>query len=383
MEENSQENSKENKDPKSDKKPSEQNPQSQNQIPNPQKIKELNNKISVLIKGIKEEREKSKSLAKEIELLKYDKILKDEQISKLKSENESLNLFLSKNDPKSYFENITKINTNNINFNPEEYTSMKEENIKLKKENNILIENNSLLKTKIEKLSEELNLKEKNYIEEINLLKKEKTSLSNELYEKQSKIELLNNLYKDIEIQKNNKEGDIIKYQENELKSKKTEEILEEKIKQLEDFNKKQSDEIIKYKCIIDNSELDIDKYIFKGFIKEDDINDKELFNKSVQIKFSSKETFIKLKIDNIIMKIDAKKIKFTFYKNEKRRVLISYENIEGENKGTKSVMLCEFTEKECDYIFKFKKKMLDKYEENNNEKETNTGGFLFGLFNG
>ena len=45
--------------------------------------------------------------------------------------------------------------------------------------------------------------------------------------------------------------------------------------------------------------------------------------------------------------------------------------------------MLCEFTEKECDYIFKFKKKMLDKYEENNNEKETNTGGFLFGLFNG
>ena len=383
MEENSQENSKENKDPKSEKKPSEQNPQSQNQIPNPQKIKELNNKISVLIKGIKEEREKSKSLAKEIELLKYDKILKDEQISKLKSENESLNLFLSKNDPKSYFENITKINTNNINFNPEEYTSMKEENIKLKKENNILIENNSLLKTKIEKLSEELNLKEKNYIEEINLLKKEKTSLSNELYEKQSKIELLNNLYKDIEIQKNNKEGDIIKYQENELKSKKTEEILEEKIKQLEDFNKKQSDEIIKYKCIIDNSELDIDKYIFKGIIREDDINDKELFNKSVQIKFSSKETFIKLKIDNIIMKIDAKKIKFTFYKNEKRRVLISYENIEGENKGTKSVMLCEFTEKECDYIFKFKKKMLDKYEENNNEKETNTGGFLFGLFNG
>lgn len=383
MEENSQENSKENKDPKSDKKPSEQNPQSRNQAPNPQKIKELNNKISVLIKGIKEEREKSKSLAKEIELLKYDKILKDEQISKLKSENESLNLFLSKNDPKSYFENITKINTNNINFNPEEYTSMKEENIKLKKENNILIENNSLLKTKIEKLSEELNLKEKNYIEEINLLKKEKTSLSNELYEKQSKIELLNNLYKDIEIQKNNKEGDIIKYQENELKSKKTEEILEEKIKQLEDFNKKQSDEIIKYKCIIDNSELDIDKYIFKGIIREDDINDKELFNKSVQIKFSSKDTFIKLKIDNIIMKIDAKKIKFTFYKNEKRRVLISYENIEGESKGTKSVMLCEFTEKECDYIFKFKKKMLDKYEENNNEKETNTGGFLFGLFNG
>ena len=184
-------------------------------------------------------------------------------------------------------------------------------------------------------------------------------------------------------IQKNNKEGDIIKYQENEIKSKKIEEILEEKIKKLEEFNKKQSEEIIKYKCIIDNSDLDIDKYIFKGSIIEDDFNEKELFNKSIQLKFSSKETYIKLKIDNIIMKIDAKKVKFTFYKNEKERVLIFYENIDEENKGTKSAMLCEFTEKECGYIFKFKKKMLEKYEENKNNKETSSGGFLFGLFDG
>ena len=383
MDETSNEKLIEDKNSKIEKKPSEQNHQNPNQSLNPQKIKELNNKISVLIKGIKEEREKSKLLTKEIELLKYDKILKDEQISKLKSENESLNLFLSKDDPKSYFENITKINTNNINFNPEEYNIMKEENIKLKKENSILIENNSLMKTKIEKLSEELNLKEKKYIEEINTLKKERISLSNELIEKQSKIELLNGLYKDIEIQKNNKEGDIIKYQENEIKSKKIEEILEEKIKKLEEFNKKQSEEIIKYKCIIDNSDLDIDKYIFKGSIIEDDFNEKELFNKSIQLKFSSKETYIKLKIDNIIMKIDAKKVKFTFYKNEKERVLIFYENIDEENKGTKNAMLCEFTEKECGYIFKFKKKMLDKYEENKNNKETSSGGFLFGLFDG
>ena len=215
-------NSKDNQSPKLEKKTSDL-------VPNPQKIKELNNKISVLIKGIKEEREKSKALTKELELLKYDKILKEEQISKLKSENESLNLFLSKNDPKSYFENITKINTNNIDFNPEEYNLMKEENVQLKKENTTLIEHNSVLKTKIEKLDEEYKTKEKGLIEEINILKKEKISLSNELFEKQNKIELLNNLYKDIEIQKNNKEGDIIKYQENEIKNKKIEENLEEK----------------------------------------------------------------------------------------------------------------------------------------------------------
>jgi hypothetical protein len=365
-------NSKENQIPKLEKKTSEL-------PPNPQKIKELNNKISVLIKGIKEEREKSKALTKELELLKYDKILKEEQISKLKSENESLNLFLSKNDPKSYFENITKINTNNIDFNPEEYNLMKEENVQLKKENTTLIEHNSVLKTKIEKLDEEYKTKEKGLIEEINLLKKEKISLSNELFEKQNKIELLNNLYKDIEIQKNNKEGDIIKYQENEIKNKKIEENLEEKIKDLEDLNNKQKEQILKLKNIIDNSSLDIDKYIFKGFVTEDDFNEKELFNKEIQMKFDSNETFIKLYINNQNMEIDAKKIKFTFYKTAKEKVMIFYEN----DKGEKNAMLCEFTEKECDYLFKFKKIIMDKYDENKKNKETSTGGFLFGLFNG
>ena len=375
------ENSKENIESKTEQK--EQNKNIIDQNLNLQKIKELNSKISVLVKGIKEEREKTKALTKEIEMLKYDKILKEEQISKLKSENESLNLFLSKNDPKSYFENITNINTNNINFNPEEYSLMKEENIKLKKENSILIENNSILKTKIENISEELKIKEKNLIEEINTLKKERISLSNEIYEKQSKIELLNNLYKDIEIQKNNKEGDIIKYQENEIKNKKIEENLGEKIKNLENINKKQNDEIIKLKNIIDKSILDIDQYIFKGFVKEDDFNEKELFNKDVQLKFSSKDNFIKLKIDNTIMKLDAKKIKFTFYKNEKEKVMIFYENDKGTNKGEKNAMLCEFNEKECEYIFKFKKKMMEKYEENKSDTETSSGSFLFGLFNG
>ena len=374
-------NSKESIESKTEEKEQNKNIIDQNQ--NIQKIKELNSKISVLVKGIKEEREKTKALTKEIEMLKYDKILKEEQISKLKSENESLNLFLSKNDPKSYFENITNINTNNINFNPEEYSLMKEENIKLKKENSILIENNSILKTKIENISEELKMKEKNLIEEINTLKKERISLSNEIYEKQSKIELLNNLYKDIEIQKNNKEGDIIKYQENEIKNKKIEENLGEKIKNLENINKKQNDEIIKLKNIIDKSILDIDQYIFKGFVKEDDFNEKELFNKDVQLKFSSKDNFIKLKIDNTIMKLDAKKIKFTFYKNEKEKVMIFYENDEGTNKGEKNVMLCEFNEKECEYIFKFKKKMMEKYEENKDDTETSSSGIFFGLFNG
>ena len=380
------ENTKENLDSKDQKNFSEpQKPKitDQSQANNIQKIKELNYKISVLIKGIKEEKEKTKSLSKEIELLKYDQISKDEQISKLKSENESLNLFLSNNDPKTYFENITKINTNNINFNPEEYNLMKEENIKFKKENNILIEDNSMLKTKIEQLSEEFKLKEKNFTDEINKLKKEKIVLSNDLNEKQNRIEQLNNMCNDIKLQNNNKEGDIIKYQENEIKNKKIEEDLVDKIKNLEILNKKQSNEIIKLNNIIDNSQLDIDKYIFKGFVLEDDFNEKDLFNKTVQLKFSSKDNFIKLKIDNINMNIDAQKIKFNFYKNDKERVMIFYENNEETNKGEKSALLCQFHEKENDYIYKFKKRMMDKYDENKENTENSSGGFLFRLFNG
>ena len=62
--------------------------------------------------------------------------------------------FLSKDDPKSYFENITKLNTD-INFNLEEYDKMKKENVQLIEEKNNLIEKNSELINKIEKLTEE------------------------------------------------------------------------------------------------------------------------------------------------------------------------------------------------------------------------------------
>ncbi len=187
------------------------NEQSNNEILNyQQKIKELNNKINVLIKGVKEEREKSKQYANQIEALNLDKILKEETISKLKSENESLNLMLSKDDPKSYFESITQLN-NDINFNPEEYDSIKKENVQLKEENKTLMEQNSVLINKIEKLTEEKKLSEKNLNEEIYKLKKERVEQANEIYDKQKRIELLNNLYKEMEIQKNNKENEIIK----------------------------------------------------------------------------------------------------------------------------------------------------------------------------
>ena len=391
---------------------------SNNEIQNYQhKIKELNNKINVLIKGVKEEREKSKKLAKELEVLNLDKILKEETISKLRSENESLNMILSKDDPKSYFENITKLNTD-INFNPEEYDLMKKENIQLKEENKTLMEQNSILINKIEKLTEDKKLIEKNFNEEIYKLKKERIEQSNEIYDKQKKIEILNNLYKEIERQKNNKENEIIKHKEEENNYKNNIKNLENQIILLKNEIEKDNIEINNLKKEIeDRIKIEIDDYIFKGIIIKDNFNKKKLWNKKINIKFSSTDIYIKLNFANRDLKIDAKKIKFNFFENEKNKVIIFYDSeeedqeendeeeeiniitneIKNENKEEKlqekerniinneimnenkeeklkekgkkledekkekkiitNAMLCQFSEKECSYIFEFKKK--------------------------
>ena len=394
-----------------------------------QKIKELNNKMNILIKGIKEEREKSKELTNQleeerkkskeitsqIEALNLDKILKEETISKLKSENESLNLMLSKDDPKSYFESITQLNAD-ISFNPEEYDSVKKENVHLKEENKALMEQNTELINKIEKLSDEKKLTEKNLNEEIYKLKKERVEQTNEIFDKQKKIEILNNLYKEIEIQKNNKENEIIKYKEEEKNCKKQMKNLENQINVLKNISEKDNIEISKLKKEIeDKIKIEIDDYIFKGIIVEDNFNKKKLWNKNIQIKFNSNDIFIKLNFCGKIYEIDIKNIKFTFFEKTKDKVIIFYEaeeeqdedeekeelkeskeNIKNEEKEEKvdkkgdkkeiitNAMLCKFTERECNYIFEFKKEMMEKYKENKakKEKEENTfSSFIYGFF--
>ena len=419
----------ENKDNKDNQDNQDNQDKSNNELQNyQQKIKELNNKINVLIKGVKEEREKTKKLSKEIEVLNLDKILKDETISKLKSENDSLNLILSKDDPKSYFENITKLN-NDINFNPEEYDLMKKENVKIKEENKILMEQNSILKNKIEKITEERKLVEKNLNEEIYKLKKERIEQSNDIYDKLKKIELLNKLYKEIEAQKNKKDMEIIKYKEEEKKFNDKMKDLENQIKLLQNKNDDSNEQInILKKQIEERIKIDIDKYIF---------NEKELYNKIIKIKFSSTDINIKLNFDNKDLEVDAKNIRFTFYEKTKDKVIIFYEmeeeetnTIKGENKEDEkkednkiedekkednkiieeekkeeninkeekkdneqtqknkcvtNVMLCRFSERECNYIFDFKKEMMKKYKENKKiieEKEKSFSRMIFGFFN-
>ena len=428
----------ENKDNKDNQDNQDNNDKLNNELQNYQhKIKELNNKINVLIKGVKEEREKTKKLSKEIEVLNLDKILKDETISKLKSENDSLNLILSKDDPKTYFENITKLN-NDINFNPEEYDLMKKENVKIKEENKILMEQNSILKNKIEKIMEERKLVEKNLNEEIYKLKKERVEQSNDIYDKLKKIELLNKLYKEIEAQKNKKDIEIIKLKEEEKNFNTKIKDLENEIKLLQNKNDDSNEQIsILKKQIEERIRIDIDNYVFKGIIVEDNFNEKELYNKIIKIKFSSTDINIKLNFDNKDLEIDAKNIRFTFYEKTKDKVIIFYQmeeeedptkikdkSIEDEkkednkiedekkednkieevkkeensikeeekkdneqtkkNKIVTNAMLCRFSERECNYICDFKKEMMMKYKENKKnieEKEKSFSRMIFGFF--
>ena len=423
-----EENDKNNKNDKNEEKNDENKVQNENEIQNYKlKIKELNSKINVLIKGIKEEREKTKKLTNDIEVLNLDKIVKEETISKLKNENESLNSILSKDDPKSYFENITKLNTD-INFNPEEYNSMKKENVQLKEECKKLMQQNSELIIKIEKITEEKQLMENKFNEEIYKLKKERIDLSNDICEKQKRIEILNNLYKEIEEQKNNKENEIINY-------KKNSENLENQIKILKNMNDQNLIKINKLNQEIEERiKIKIDNYIFKGKIIEDNFNQEELYNKKIEIKFSSTDINIQLNFDDKNLEIDVKNIKFNFDDKEKDKVIILYEideeieedkeknkeenkitnrednNINNENniinnnknkeKKTKkgegkkkkklikvtNAMLCQFSERECEYIYKFKKEMIEKYKENKKNKqneeneENNLSQFIFGI---
>ena len=373
------------------------------------KIKELNNKISVLIKGVKEEREKSKNLAKEIEEYNLQKIIKDETISKLKSENESLNSILSNKDPKAYFDNITKLNLD-INFNPEEYDLMKKENVQLKEENKELVEQNSELIKQIEKITEEKKLTEKNLNEEIFKLKKERIEQINDIFDKQKKIDILNNLYKEIELQRNNKENEISKYKEEDKNYKKKIKNLENEIVKLKNMNLEDNNEINKLKKKIENN-----------------IKIKFLYNKNINIKFSSTDIFVQLKFCDKNLEIDAKKIKFNILDKEQGKMIIFYEieeeennednleenkkekiNIDNENNinnennninididddnrneeifiGNKNAMLCKFTERECEFIKKFEKEMLTKYSKNkmNKQKSDNIiSSYVFGFFN-
>ena len=389
------------------------------------KIKELNNKISVLIKGVKEEREKSKNLEKKIEEYNLQKIIKDETISKLKSENESLNSILSNKDPKAYFDNITKLNLD-INFNPEEYDLMKKENVQLKEENKELIEQNSELIKQIEKITEDKKATEKNLNEEIFKLKKERIEQINDIFDKQKRLDILNNLYKEIEVQKNNKENEISKYKEEDKKYKKKIKNLENEIVNLKNMNLEENNEINKLKKKIENNvKIEIDNYIFKGIIMEDDFNEKFLYNKNIKIKFSSTDIFVQLKFFNKTLEIDAKKIKFNILDKEQGKMIIFYEieeeennednldknkkekiniddenNINNENNITnenninndeemfisnKNAMLCQFTERECEFMQKFEKEMLKKYSKNkmNKQKSDNIiSSYVFGFFN-
>ena len=386
------------------------------------KIKELNNKISVLIKGVKEEREKSKNLAKEIEEYNLQKIIKDETISKLKSENESLNSILSNKDPKAYFDNITKLNLD-INFNPEEYDLMKKENVQLKEENKELVEQNSELIKQIEKITEEKKLTEKNLNEEIYKLKKERIEQINDIFDKQKKLEILNNLYKEIEVQRNNKENEISKYKEEDKNYKKKIKNLENEIIRLKNMNLEENNEINKLKKKIENNiKIEIDNYTFKGIIMEDDFNEKFFYNKNISIKFSSTDIFVQLKFCNKNLEIDVKKIKFNILDKEQGKMIIFYEIEEEENNednlekskkekinidnninninnvdidiehqneeiiiANKNAMLCKFTERECEFIKKFEKEMRSKYSQNkmNKQKSDNIiSSYVFGFFN-
>ena len=106
-----------------------------NQISSKEKIKELNNKIALLVKGIKEEREKNKNILKEIQ----------DKMNHLSEENKKMKIKKTKvynNRIKEIKNNYRANNTFSLDINKEDFTEKKLDKTTIANGNNLTEINN-------------------------------------------------------------------------------------------------------------------------------------------------------------------------------------------------------------------------------------------------
>ena len=171
----------------------------------------LKKKITLLIKGLKEEKQLTTKLKEENELLKYD--LEEKKLLIKKTKEEYQELVQSKISPdklSSYFDFLE--NPENIETPDKEKFKLKKENEELQKKIDLLEEEKKNLLSKIEQL-------EKGKESEINSLKNEILSLQNQLKSyKDSMLESREKSSKLIEIAKLQTENESLISNNNLLK---------------------------------------------------------------------------------------------------------------------------------------------------------------------
>ncbi len=377
---------------------------SDNNINQVQESEVLKKKITLLIKGLKEEKLLTTKLKEENELLKYD--LEEKKLLLQKTKEEYQELVQSKISPEklsTYF---------NLLENHENFDTVDKEKFKLKKEKeefekkiNILEEEKKKLLSKIEKL-------EKENESEITLLKNEISSLQKQLlcykdsiFESQEKSNKLIDNIKYEKLINNDKDAKIVKLQsENDhlisdndgLKKQNAYfmQIIEQLKNQIENKGKQF---FYLEKEIDENKEIKKNEYTFKGNIHKMSkwlSNDLNKIKKNISIFFGKKNYKINFEINGKNFDVDINDIlKMDYYheKNNKIKIVIdgtgkdeikkalniinnksnhknNKEEEDDENKH--AILACSFTEKECKYILQF-------YIDMKNECNQDKGGFI------
>ncbi len=347
-------------------------------------IKDLQGKLIILKNALLEERKKSNRFENKIKDLNEQIYEKDGIILNYKTENKTLDETISKSNLKEYYKkfledelndnddsdiDIDNYNQLNQNNNPE---ILKEENRILNKKLTKYQKENQLLKGKFELITNDVeNIKKESNLT-IEKLKKELEEIKRKNKEEKERYEILEGLSKEfnsgktlyedkiLELQKSNQK---LKEQKDNLQNVNNELILLNKVysitmTELKNKIEEMGNENLKIKKKIDESiEININ-YLFIGSIFH---NDKEINRKQIMIFFGKFQDKIELTFENGVFDIPIQKV-ISIKKVKDREGYLSI-RINQEEKEKK--IICQFKERESEFILQFYHNMKKNFEDN------------------
>ena len=347
-------------------------------------IKDLQGKLVILKNALLEERKKSSRLENKIKDLNEQIYEKDGIILNYKTENKTLDETISKSNLKEYYKKFLEdeLNDNddsdididfynqlNQNNNPE---VLKEENRILNKKLTKYQKENQLLKGKFELITNDVeNIKKESNLT-IEKLKKELEEIKRKNKEEKERYEILEGLSKEfnsgktlyedkiLELQKSNQK---LKEQKDNLQNVNNELILLNKVysitmTELKNKIEEMGNENLRIKKKIDESiEININ-YLFIGSIFH---NDKEINRKQIMIFFGKFQDKIELTFENGVFDIPIQKV-ISIKKVKDREGYLSI-RINQEEKEKK--IICQFKERESEFILQFYHNMKKNFEDN------------------
>ena len=324
-------------------------------------INELNKKLIILKNALLEERKKTNKLEEEVNNLNNKISEKDGIILNYKNENESLN------------NKINKLNQEENSENEISTETLQKENQQLQNDLTIFKDQNGVYKLKLELLTSEIETIKKESNNEIEKLKKDledEKTLKTINIEKQNGIENMSKIVDSKKTEYEKKFTELIKTNndlENKIKTliKDNNEItLQNKvfvdsIAELKNKIEKMGDENYLLNKKLDDKTIIKKDNIFRGTYYIDGENK---IKKEIKLCFGKYENRIEMIFEGDIKKnIQIKNVtSIRKIQNKNGYIIISF-----FEKNEKIRLICQFTERECEYIIKFFNELKGDFIEN------------------